>query len=141
MLAETIPSIYNHLPSPPRLPHALPGSHPQTQRIYWRTLNYTPPAVAAAPPPSHGGISDGQRITIAAVVSAVGAALCLAAALGGYAWYRRRQAARHRTLFGRMVAPGASPATCLVVTVSASHRMAQLPPAAHRHTFPTPFPL
>ncbi|KAG2433525.1 hypothetical protein HYH02_012643 [Chlamydomonas schloesseri] len=101
-----------------RLRAALDSAGPleQTQRIYWRTLNYTPPDATSAPPPSHSGISEGQRITIAAVVTAVGAALCLAAALGGYAWYRRRQAARHRTLFGKMVAPGASPATCLVVT-------------------------
>eukprot|EP00198_Chlamydomonas_reinhardtii_P003938 XP_001693274.1 predicted protein [Chlamydomonas reinhardtii] len=88
----------------------------------WRTTIEHPNVALLLRMPGAAGLRDAlqwaatQRITIAAVVSAVGAALCLAAALGGYAWYRRRQAARHRTLFGRMVAPGASPATCLVVT-------------------------
>ncbi|EFJ41699.1 hypothetical protein VOLCADRAFT_98288 [Volvox carteri f. nagariensis] len=87
----------------------LPG---EIQRAYWETIGYKGPD----PPPYSAQswfAARAARVGVGLAVAVAGGALLV---LAGVLWHRRRQSRRRRTLFGRAMAPGASPATSLVVT-------------------------
>ncbi|KXZ56031.1 hypothetical protein GPECTOR_2g1583 [Gonium pectorale] len=80
----------------------------ELQRGYWRSIGYIPDL-----PGGSGGSSswDGTRLGVVVAAAASAGLALLVAGLVGVAALRRR-----RSLFGRALAPGASPATSLLVT-------------------------
>ncbi len=103
----------------------MPLNPPQTRRAYRMTLGY-PPDPAPSPPPARstapsGGLrSVASRVVVGVCVGVGGTAALLAvcyAVVLVAGERRRRRALSRRSLFGRTLAPGASPSTTLVVTV------------------------